>query len=322
MLLLTAALSLQTAHAAPLTAAEVARHDSPGDCWMIIDGIVYDVTGFLEAHPGGEAIARGCGKDATGFFTHRDEAGGHSEQAVALLASLRIGALGDDLDGLTAPTPPHPFDLTADGRRVGLLGSAAVAPRKSIDLSVSHRLSTDAAHPSVVAVDIGLGMGVFDVHLWDAAGEDVSGLEVKVAALRQHGPRRHPLSLAIQGGAGFFRDDGPPGAFGQLTAERTLLDRRLSLRAGSVVALREGVDVAAGGGLELRPIPIHGLFVEVLAPLTAEAPLAWAAGARIYTRGHHFSLYASSTPTTAQPLLVAPAQALSIGFGLERAIRL
>lgn len=313
---------LSLAHAEPLTAAEVARHDAAADCWMIIDGVVYDVTGFIDSHPGGEAMLRGCGKDASWFFANRDEAGGHSAGAQALLGSLRIGALGDEIEGITAPVAPHPFSVSADGRRVGLLNSTYVAPGKSIDFGVVHRLSTDEDEASRIGFDLGYGFGVVDVHLWDAAGEDVSGLEVKARPLSQHGEKPAPLSLALQAGAGFFRDDGPPGFFGQLTAERTLLDRRLSLRGAGIATMRDGLDVAAGGGLEFRPIPIHGLFAELLVPVTADAPLAWSAGARIYTRGHHISLYAASTPTTAVPLLTAPVDAFSIGFGLERAFRL
>jgi hypothetical protein len=265
---------------------------------------------------------RGCGKDASWFFAHRDDAGGHSAGARELLAGFRIGALGDAFTPSSAREAPHPFTMTADGRRVGLLGSTYVAPRKSIDLGITHRINTVEAESARIGFDLGFGMGRFDVHLWDATGEDVSGLEVKVRPLDQHGEQPRPLSVAVQAGAGFFRDDGPPGFFGQLTAERTLLDRRLSLRGSAVTTLREGVEAAAGGGVEFRPIPIHGLFVEVLVPVTTEAALAWSAGARIYTRGHHFSLYAASTPTTAIPLLTAPVDAFSIGFGMERAFRL
>jgi hypothetical protein len=36
--------------------SEVQTHGSPTDCWLIIHGKVYDVTKFLEHHPGGDDV--------------------------------------------------------------------------------------------------------------------------------------------------------------------------------------------------------------------------------------------------------------------------
>ncbi|KAI6120352.1 hypothetical protein EV401DRAFT_1955968 [Pisolithus croceorrhizus] len=36
----------------PLTAQEVAAHSSRESCWIIVHGNVYDVTDFLDDHPG------------------------------------------------------------------------------------------------------------------------------------------------------------------------------------------------------------------------------------------------------------------------------
>ena len=36
------------------TAAEVSAHCSRSDCWLIIGGLVYDVTGWVDKHPGGQ----------------------------------------------------------------------------------------------------------------------------------------------------------------------------------------------------------------------------------------------------------------------------
>lgn len=48
---------------------EVAKHNSPESCWVIIDGTVYDVTKFLPEHPGGQnIILRYAGKDASKKF--------------------------------------------------------------------------------------------------------------------------------------------------------------------------------------------------------------------------------------------------------------
>jgi hypothetical protein len=35
---------------------EVETHGDPKDCWLIIHGKVYDVTKFLEHHPGGDDV--------------------------------------------------------------------------------------------------------------------------------------------------------------------------------------------------------------------------------------------------------------------------
>ncbi|KAK3713542.1 hypothetical protein LTR37_008500 [Vermiconidia calcicola] len=49
-----------------LTAEEVRKHDSRRSCWVVISGEVYDVTEFLNQHPGGPAsILRCAGRDAT-----------------------------------------------------------------------------------------------------------------------------------------------------------------------------------------------------------------------------------------------------------------
>ncbi|KAG0046242.1 hypothetical protein BGZ83_008563 [Gryganskiella cystojenkinii] len=52
-----------------ITAAEVAKHDKPDDCWVIVNGQVLDVTKFLPDHPGGKkAILIFAGRDATVEF--------------------------------------------------------------------------------------------------------------------------------------------------------------------------------------------------------------------------------------------------------------
>lgn len=48
---------------------EVQKHNSKSDCWVIIHGKAYDVTDFLQEHPGGSAIiVKYAGKDATKAF--------------------------------------------------------------------------------------------------------------------------------------------------------------------------------------------------------------------------------------------------------------
>ena len=46
-----------------ITRAEVKEHSSEDDCWVIIANKVYDVTPFLDEHPGGpEIITESAGK--------------------------------------------------------------------------------------------------------------------------------------------------------------------------------------------------------------------------------------------------------------------
>ena len=57
-------------HSLPkFTIDEVAMHYEEGDCWIIISRKVYDVTSFLDTHPGGiDVIMEYAGLDATSDF--------------------------------------------------------------------------------------------------------------------------------------------------------------------------------------------------------------------------------------------------------------
>merc|ERR1719440_78718 len=49
--------------------ADVAKHTTKEDCWVVVNGQVLDVTKFLPDHPGGElAILTFAGKDASAEF--------------------------------------------------------------------------------------------------------------------------------------------------------------------------------------------------------------------------------------------------------------
>jgi predicted heme/steroid binding protein len=57
------------------TLADVAKHNKPDDCWVVVNGKVLDTTKFLKDHPGGaKAILLYAGKDATEEFNmlHED----------------------------------------------------------------------------------------------------------------------------------------------------------------------------------------------------------------------------------------------------------
>lgn len=49
-----------------LTWEEVAKHQTRSSCWVVIKGNAYDVTNFLDHHPGGaKSLLRYGGKDGT-----------------------------------------------------------------------------------------------------------------------------------------------------------------------------------------------------------------------------------------------------------------
>jgi len=75
---------------------DVAKHKNEDDCYIIIknnqdEQLVYDVTRWLDQHPGGsEIIMEFGGKDATEMFYDI----GHSNEAESLLKSFHIGRIG------------------------------------------------------------------------------------------------------------------------------------------------------------------------------------------------------------------------------------
>jgi len=83
------------------SASEVATHSTRADCWTIINSVVYDLTPYINRHPGGEEMLRACGQDATSLFTQRMTGDGqavgsgtpHSKAADYQLSSLEIGIL-------------------------------------------------------------------------------------------------------------------------------------------------------------------------------------------------------------------------------------
>ena len=92
-----------------LTLAEVAAHDREDDCYLIIGNErtggakVYDVTKYLEDHPGGDAVLLElAGKYADDMF----EDIGHSMNARQQLKEFLVGTLDateEELAALRAP---------------------------------------------------------------------------------------------------------------------------------------------------------------------------------------------------------------------------
>jgi cytochrome b5 len=88
----TTATATTTPACKTFTKEEVAKHTEPEDTWIIISGRVYNITPFMEEHPGGDGVLMdNAGQDATSAF---DDVG-HSEEAQEMMRQYYIG----DLDG-------------------------------------------------------------------------------------------------------------------------------------------------------------------------------------------------------------------------------
>ncbi|XP_062222608.1 cytochrome b5-like [Phragmites australis] len=106
---------------------EVRKHNDRKDCWLIISGKVYDVTPFMEEHPGGdEVLLASTGKDATTDFQDI----GHTDSAKELMPQYCIG----EVDAATIPAKltfavhkdaPHKKATTSTGAWATLLQLAA-----------------------------------------------------------------------------------------------------------------------------------------------------------------------------------------------------
>ena len=67
---------------------EIEKHGREDDCWLTLDGNVYDITEFIPDHPSREIITQ-CGKDAKERFVRQ----GHGEHHRGYIQRLKIGEL-------------------------------------------------------------------------------------------------------------------------------------------------------------------------------------------------------------------------------------
>lgn len=91
------------------TYAQVKEHDNKKDVYMVVHDVVYDVTEFVDEHPGGEEVLLDvAGDDATEAF----EDVGHSDEARDILKKYRVGVLkreaGDPKPKVQPPRPSGP----------------------------------------------------------------------------------------------------------------------------------------------------------------------------------------------------------------------
>lgn len=81
-----------SASTAALTSATVAKHAKASDCWTIVNGKVYNVTTWIDQHPGGKSVITAmCGIDATTAFKNKH---GLAGKQATQLGEFLVGSLG------------------------------------------------------------------------------------------------------------------------------------------------------------------------------------------------------------------------------------
>lgn len=79
-----------------IDAATLAEHSSLEDCWMAIEGTVYDFTDYVPQHPSPPFVLEPwCGREATEGMRTKGYGRDHSPAAWAAMESYRIGVYTD-----------------------------------------------------------------------------------------------------------------------------------------------------------------------------------------------------------------------------------
>lgn len=114
-----------------ITTEELAKHNAKESAWFSIHGIVYDISNYLEDHPGGEEVMLDrAGQDATTDF----EDVGHSEEARKELKKFEVGKL----DGYD-PSAAKPAKPTVESAGGGSGMAGILVPVLLVGAAVAYR---------------------------------------------------------------------------------------------------------------------------------------------------------------------------------------
>lgn len=150
----------------PLTTVQL--HSIESDCWIIVSGKVYSVSGYISMHPGGRsAIVNQCGKDATTAFVTRGGSGSHSSSAWSLLNQYLVGTLAS-----TTTTAPI-VTVVANGSQTWSFSTST----DNLSLVSSYEYSVNGtttwvsnALSTTIVTNLGVGTHTLSVRAIDGAG--------------------------------------------------------------------------------------------------------------------------------------------------------
>lgn len=157
-----------TASATSYTAADVKTHASSSDCWSIIDNNAYNLTDWINKHPGGPGVIQSlCGVDGSAAFAAQHSG---SQRAADFLASYKVGAVSG---GTTPTTPAKPInELTLAGVQTH---NTAAACWSIVNGNIYNLTSWISRHPG--------GAGVI---------QGMCGIDATAAFTGQHGNQGEP----------------------------------------------------------------------------------------------------------------------------------
>lgn len=116
------------------TLKDVAKHNTPEDCWVIVDGQVYNVSSFVPRHPGGAMIYVKAGGECTQLFNSY-----HPEKARRVLQKYHIGQVnltGEVVTHYEKEGEKDEFHLALKDRVEKYFRDSKLDPRFSISMYI------------------------------------------------------------------------------------------------------------------------------------------------------------------------------------------
>ncbi|EGG19896.1 delta 5 fatty acid desaturase [Cavenderia fasciculata] len=171
--------------------SELAKHNTAEDCWVAVDGKVYDVTKWVNQHPGGsDIILYSSGRDVTNLFESYHPM---SDKPAAILEKYHIGTVSSlefpkyvvkskFYDTLKARVRKHFIDTAQDPQQsVGVVNRIILAYVIVISGYVlSHYVFQNFYLNFLLAIVFGVCEALFAMHLLHDASHCAVGHNPKV----------------------------------------------------------------------------------------------------------------------------------------------
>ena len=149
----------------PLTSDEVKKHNSASDCWSIIDGVVYDLSNWVDSHPGGSSrITAICGKDGTSNFLGQHN---NSNSAKSRLKGFELGKL----EAAAKADTPNPAAPAAKQLSVFLSEADALIKQKNFTAALNLLKQADRSYANNADVNNLLGFSSRNLKQFSASAK-------------------------------------------------------------------------------------------------------------------------------------------------------